>query len=117
MVSSIITKPWKYILMEPDKDDAEDVIQMSREPSAIELTVAMRRLLGAEHYEHVYVLYQGKQRDMFIDEFSHRKHLPLNVSATKIYRAATLRRKPNTIPASLPVIVGPAVLFARRVWR
>lgn len=68
--------------------------------------------------EHVVVLHDDKRRDMFVNEQGHILKEPLqrNDKATEIYRAATLRRSPNTKPESLPHIVGTAVLFHRLVW-
>jgi hypothetical protein len=67
--------------------------------------------------EHVRVWYDGKYRDMFVDELGHEKGLPRNENATGIYRANELvHAKPPPKPEALPFIVGPAVLFAKSVW-
>lgn len=65
---------------------------------------------------------EGKMRglDMFVDENGHLKRLPRNEKATRIYRAANQHGVTGQPPArdaeTIPFIVGPAVLFNRRVW-
>lgn len=83
------------------------------------------RLGGGCWMEHVSVwdnFGEGKMRhlDMFVDETGHLKGLPHNAKATAIYRAANLAGKSAAPPVSNPEllnnIVGPVVLFNRRVW-
>lgn len=65
---------------------------------------------------------EGKMRglDMFVDENGHLKALQRNDKATRIYRAANQHGVTGQAPAqdaeTIPFIVGPAVLFNRRVW-
>jgi hypothetical protein len=108
--------PWKVTIMRPGEDDLEDVIDLPAEPKMPQLQTALRQILGAPNPEHVRVLAHGKMRDMFVDEDGHAKGLALNDSATAYYRASWLKAHPGTPPASLPPIVGPAVLFALRIW-
>jgi len=58
--------------------------------------------------------------DMFVDENGLMKQLPRNEVATTEYRRACLAGKtvvpPPSDPELLNFIVGPAVLFERRVW-
>lgn len=81
---------------------------------------ALRRvvepLLDGARLEHVTVLHEGRRADMFVDEIGQLKGLPRNDEATGIYRNNWLTRHPGTDPEALPTIVGPAVLFDRRVW-
>jgi hypothetical protein len=78
-------------------------------------------LLGHEPLEHVSVLWDNRQADMFVSELGRvhmttRPPLPRNEAATIIYRTAWLRREAETAPERLPWIAGTAVLFERRVW-
>ncbi|MDB5596220.1 MAG: hypothetical protein JWM36_3181 [Hyphomicrobiales bacterium] len=80
-------------------------------------TLCVKGRLGEDvHLEHVSVLIDGRPTDMFVDEDGMSKGLPVNVAATKIYRANSLLRNPDLDAEKLPKIVGPAVVFSRRVW-
>jgi hypothetical protein len=57
----------------------------------------------------------GEIVDMFVDAAALFKRLPLNVEATRLYRAAHLRFHPEDDPDELPSIAGVAVVFMRRV--
>jgi hypothetical protein len=70
--------------------------------------------LNGGEMERVAVLHEGGPCDMFVDETGHIKRLKPNPNATAIYHAASKARGLNTSRA--PIIVGPAVLFHRRVW-
>lgn len=72
-----------------------------------------RAIPGVE-MERVAVLYEGKPCDMFVDENGHAKGLAYNALATAVYHNASKSRGEDMTNA--PVIVGPAVLFNRRVW-
>jgi len=79
-------------------------------------TVVMALLDGA-HLEHVAVEYEGQRRDMFVDEIGQMKNLPVNGTATAIYRSWWLRTHPTDTAENLPDVVGPAILFLDRiVW-
>jgi len=55
--------------------------------------------------------------DAFVNEDGHRRRLPLNRKATLIYHNNTRVHRPNEYePKTMPVIVGPMVLFQRKVW-
>lgn len=80
---------------------------------------------GAEpadfNFEHVAVLYHGERRDMFVDELGrYKNNLDINLAATFIYLTNTvLHQKRGTFFQALETgsfIVGPALLFERRVW-
>lgn len=61
-----------------------------------------------------------KALDMFVNENGFSQKLKRNEIATTIYRRATMEgrnsRPPPNDPEKLDFIVGPAVLFSRRVW-
>jgi hypothetical protein len=82
--------------------------------------------LTGEPMEHVSVWanYDFKtecqQLDMFVNENGSLNRLSRNETATTIYRRATMEGKTTgpipKNPEELNFIVGPAVLFSRRVW-
>lgn len=80
------------------------------------------RQIFAEHfgediyYEHVNVWHQGEYRDMFVDETSALKGLPVNAKATEIYHANVKAHFPDEFSADMPLIYGDALLFDQRVW-
>jgi hypothetical protein len=54
---------------------------------------------------------------MFVDELGHAHGLPYNMLATQLYYVNTVRQGgPRPNPKIDPVIVGPAVVFGRKVW-
>lgn len=92
-------------------------------------------------FERVAVLFQGHPADMFVDANGHALDLPRNEAATMIYRTNGVVRRLIEADPSLrgltieemcrralivtgeeiatsqaPSIVGPAVLFEKRVW-
>jgi hypothetical protein len=79
-------------------------------------------IVGKPGWEHVYVLadFRGgenfKPADMFVNEMGHQLGLPHNKAATQIYRRNAIMNQGAT-PEELANIVGPAVLFEKRVWR
>lgn len=117
-----------YTVIRPDATEDTGAVDWPNEPDYRRIKALVEPLLGErepglhEPLEHVTVLYQGERRDMFVSELGHmrlttREPLPINWPATKIYRAAALRRMPHTPPEELPRIAGVAVLFPdRQVW-
>lgn len=109
-----------------DGTETIEEVELEAEPKyhALERIVVPR--LGGECWlEHVSVwdnFGEGKMRplDMFVDEDGHFKRLQRNEKATRIYRAANQHGVTGQPPAAdaetIPFIVGPAVLFNRRVW-
>lgn len=91
-------------------------VSVAERPSLEDLRKLIEPHLDGGHLEHLLVLYDGGERDMFVDEEGALKRLPYNPEATLIYRASWLRRHPADDPRSLPAIRGPAVLFDKRVW-
>jgi hypothetical protein len=70
--------------------------------------------IGCKYAEHVAVLFEGKRRDMFVDESSANDGLPINSSATWIYWASDMARGKVAMP-DWPHIHGVAVLFPEDV--
>ena len=81
-----------------------------------DLMAALIEPIVGEPMDHVYVLHDGEQRDMFVDQNGRIRSnpRPLNEEASGIYRNASLSRGLPTLP--VPEIVGDAILFHRRVW-
>jgi hypothetical protein len=66
--------------------------------------------------ERVRVFHDGAYTDMFVDDESIGKGLPVNEAATAIYRCNVLTHDKRAKAEDLPKIYGPAVLFSREVW-
>jgi hypothetical protein len=110
-------------IMRPGQNDEIQEHDLPRNPGCEKLLAIIEPILGQHHYlERVSVLADfagGEKReplDMFADENGHYLQLPFNQAATKIYRHAYLSRNPDTDPDTMPYVVGPAILFDRRVW-
>ena len=91
-------------------------VDLPRDPGLDALRAVIRPLLDGKDMEHVSVLYEGRAADMFVDETGACDGQVRNDQATKIYRAAYLRRNAEIDPESLPAIYGTAILVDRRVW-
>ena len=119
MMSEIATH---YDVIQVDGTVSSHVIDWPHEPGYKKIKALVDPLLGAgEPLEHVSVLHDGKRKDMFVSELGHvelttRRPLPINATATKIYRAAALSNDPGAHPDELPDIAGVAILFHRIVW-
>jgi hypothetical protein len=100
----------------PGQIDERVEVDLPERPGLFALRAALEPYLDGGEAEHVYVLAHGRAADMFVDEFGHDKRLPRNETATRLYRASWLSRNPGAAPETLPFIVGPAVLFNRKVW-
>jgi hypothetical protein len=106
-------------------DSAVCKVQWPREPGYQRLSSLVCALVDG-NLEHVTALsdFDGgsnfNRSDVFVNEDGHSIGLPRNEVATTIYRRATLcGRSGAPMPADpevLPFIVGPMVLFSRRVW-
>jgi len=110
-------------IIRPGQDDLVQEHDLPREPGYEKLEALISPVLGEGHWlERVAVLADFEDgdncqpTDMFVDENGHQLGLPFNQKATKIYRRYWLSRNPNTDPAELPFVVGPAILFDRSVW-
>jgi len=114
--------PTKLLIMRPDQPHETREVELPRDPGYDRLRALLDPLLDGGNLEHVSVLadFAGglnfKPADMFVDDDGHSKGLPRNETATVIYRRNWLLRHPDVDPESIPFIVGPAVLFHRRVW-
>lgn len=106
----------KITIMRPGLPDETRHAAVASVPGLLELRAIVNPHLDGGRLERVAVLHEGKQMDMFVDEMGQGKGLRRNDAATAIYRNNWLTQHPGTDPESLPDVVGPAVLFHRRVW-
>lgn len=119
----------RYRVLQPDHREIADSaiceIMWPREPGYDRLRALIEPIMDG-NLEHVAVLsdFEGGRNftrsDVFVNEDGHLLRLARNELATTIYRRATLcgrsaAASPND-PEELPFIVGPMVLFDRRVW-
>lgn len=123
---TLINTKWKVIF--PGGFDAKEFEgELLQNPGFQAIDAIVAPLLGGKgtNMEHVNVWadYDGgenfTQLDMFIDYIGMSKGLRRNEEATTIYRRANqmgLTQVPKANPEQLNYIVGPAVLFSRRVW-
>lgn len=127
---------WKLIRTDGVIKEFEN--EMSKDPGYELLRSIISPLIERGQLEHVYVWadfehdglkqsmtghqldWNFKALDMFVDENGHSQNLRRNEIATTIYRRATMEgrssRPPPDNPETLDFIVGPVVLFDRRVW-
>lgn len=105
-----------YTIYHPDGVREHRFVEWPEDPGYELIRDVVKPILNGGELEHVTVLHGGERLDMFVDDMGHSKSLPLNAEATAIYRNNALSRDPNRDPATMPRIVGVAVLFARRVW-
>lgn len=118
----LITAP--YLIIRADGSVEERAVEWPREPGYALIEELITPLLDGGLLEHVNVWltkdYQpsehGRYTDMFVDEESAIKGLPLNEKATQIYRCNHLTHRPTADAESMPSIYGTAVLFDERVW-
>jgi hypothetical protein len=107
----------EYTIIRANGDEEVHTIELPEVPDYFQLKAIVQPIIGEHNdFERVAVLYQEQPTDMFVDELGVLKNLPRNERATAIYRNNWLKQKPGTHPETLPWIVGPAVLFSRRVW-
>ena len=83
-------------IMRPGQPTESRDVELLDRPNFDELDRLIKPLLNGGHVEHVYVLWQDKRADMFVDEDGHAKMLPRNEEATAIYRAATMSGRTAT---------------------
>lgn len=116
--------PTTYTIFHPNGEREERFVNWPERPGYRELKAVIEPIIGGE-LERVNVLDPNRKdkaefayTDMFVDEMGQHKRPrpPVNLEATEIYRANWLKQHPNVNPASLPNIVGVAVLFHRKVW-
>jgi len=107
----------KYTVITPAGEAVDYVEELPEFPGSERISLIVEPILGPGTYmDHVTVLHDGKYTDMFVDEMGFSKGLPRNEKATTIYRNNWLSSHPTVDPEALNFIVGPAVLFHRRVW-
>lgn len=106
----------EYTIIRANGDEEVHTIELPAEPDYFQLKAIIEPVIGNNYFEHVAVLHKGERTDMFVDENGLLKGMPRNERATAIYRNNWLTQHPGTEPETLPWIVGPALLFSRRVW-
>lgn len=106
----------RIIVMLPTGERSEMSLDLPFDPGFVRLQEIVAPQLGGKgsRMERVAVLFEGKPCDMFVDENGHSRGLPPNAQATAVYHNATKTRGESTKDA--PIVVGPAVLFTRKVW-
>lgn len=105
-----------YTLHRPGQPVSEASAELPRKPCLDALRDLLTPLLGTADFERVAVLRNGGPANMFVNGNGIMKRLDHNGTATALYRAAWLRRYPDTNPDTLSSIYGPAVVFDRPVW-
>jgi hypothetical protein len=110
------TIPTEYLAIHPSGREDRFSARLPAEPTYQQLVSVISPHFPNAEFEHVYVLWDDKPLDMFVDEQGQRKQLPLNPRATKIYRNNWMTQHPDADPESLPTVVGLALLFSRRIW-
>jgi len=107
----------KYTVILPNGEETEHCEDLPEFPGYERLALIVEPLLGPGVFmEHVTVLHNGIYTDMFVDEHGGQKRLLRNPKATVIYRHNWMSSHEGCDPEVLNYIVGPAVLFHRRVW-
>lgn len=92
------------------KPDGTLEMRVSHKPPSLN---ELKELVGG-YIELVHVLFDGRARQMIVNEEGHLLDLPYNESATRIYHAAGVRRlglPEGTILQNSPTIVGVAIVL------
>jgi hypothetical protein len=106
-----------YTILRVDGSSERLSVDWPRDPEYEQIRALVEPILGGAMMEHVYILGdKGEPQDMFVDEIGHWKNLSVNHEATRLYRRATLLRRPEVSPEELNYIVGAAVVFDRIIW-
>lgn len=105
-----------YHIYHVDGTVTDHEIDWPRSPGYDKIKALLTPILNRAPLEHISVLHDGKARDMFVAEEGLLKNLRRNEKATAIYRNAWLTQYPKAEPEDLNFIVGPAILFDRRIW-
>ena len=112
-----------FIFKPGGKIPEEKTIDMSETPSYTEIADIMIPILANDcsDVEHVSVLYNNRQHDMFVDgegaiNKPYRRPLPHNEEATKIYYEAD-RQRGSDVTMPQPGIHGIAIITDRLIWR
>ena len=104
------------LVLQPNGDERSVTLDLPEKPNYDQLKKALEPYFKEAYTEHVNVLTDEGYTDMFVDEDGFTKHLQRNEKATKLYRNNWLKQHPHVHPESMNYIVGPAVIFNRRVW-
>lgn len=114
-----------FVIYWPDGTSRKDTCQLP-DPLAPNFLTRLKAVVEpftGDPLEHVNVFwdYDGDGRhdyiDMFVNEHGHALDLPLNRAATRIYQHNVIYHEPATASATLPVVVGTAVLFRNKIWK
>lgn len=110
----------KYTILIPGEPARDASVDVPVQPSYGDFKRTIGPILTANipgEWEHVTIMLpDGNRSDMFVDENFLARGLPRNPEATEHYRRATMTREPKTNPEDLPPILGPAIVFHRRIW-
>lgn len=107
----------KYDVLIPGQPAETRTADLPAEPTWDQIKAVIQPIIGEkQNAEHVTILLDGKRSDMFVDEDGHAFRLPHNPAATEHYRRNWLTQHPEQDPETLPFIVGPAIVFHRRIW-
>ncbi len=104
-------------VIHPEAATIGDMTVMLPETPDLEVLNAILRPLLGGAFVHVHISAEDGVRDMFVHETGEIDRLPVNETATRLYRAGYMTMSPDAEPGDLPAIYGPAVVFTRRVWR
>jgi hypothetical protein len=104
----------------PDGTTTDEELNLPREvPLDTFYKLAEPHGIPRGYVEHVTVFHNKKYTDMFVHEEGRLKGLPYNPKATEIYHANAIAHQGQTkqkLIAQGFFIVGPALLFDRKVW-
>lgn len=103
-----------FVVIRPE-GPIEDATAMLREvPTVLELRAVLDPIIGG-CFERISIVDADGPHDMFGHECGAVDGLPVNPTATRLYRAAHLAANPGIDPDGLPEIFGTVVLFQRKM--
>ena len=105
----------------PKEYDLHSSVAMEPVPNLNELIAACQPFIAPDdpnwrEIERVNIFWNGRYYDMFVDEHSVAKGLPVNPRATELYHNNMKVHAPERLGPNPPSVYGPAVVFLRRVW-
>lgn len=112
---SEIPIPTVLHIIRPGAMIEDQTAMLPEAPSLEDLRALINPIVGGP-FEHVTIYDTGEARDMFVHETGAIDGLPVNDTASRLYRAGYLAANRGAKPEDLPAIHGPAILFSRRVW-
>ena len=104
-----------FTVLYPDGRRERKSVDWPEEPGYERIRNIVELYLDGGIMERVNVFWDEKYTDMFVDDGRHGKKLPRNEAATEIY-LNNIRVHAPAMPIGSAHIVGPAVLFDRKVW-